>query len=75
VRITPEILRFFRLYRGMTTREFAEKIGCSCSLISKVELARNPITMRLDSKIREAFDLTDEKIKRLLQTKDELNER
>jgi transcriptional regulator with XRE-family HTH domain len=60
--MTSEMIRFIRQTRGLTLRKFATVIGCSYSYISLIESGDRRITRRLESKIRQAFDLSAEKL-------------
>ena len=60
--MTSEMIRFIRQTRGLTLREFAATVGCSYSYISLIESGGRRVTPRLERKIRQAFDLSDEKL-------------
>ncbi|PJW21985.1 helix-turn-helix domain-containing protein [Geobacillus thermoleovorans] len=60
--MTNEMIRFIRQTRGLTLREFAATVGCSYSYISLIESGDRRVTPRLERKIRQAFDLSDEKL-------------
>jgi predicted transcriptional regulator len=60
--MTSEMIRFIRQTRGLTLREFAAAVGCSYTYISLIESGGWRVTPRLERKIRQAFDISDEKL-------------
>jgi transcriptional regulator with XRE-family HTH domain len=60
--MTIEELRFIRISRGLSVRDFAKRINVSYSLISRIEGGERRLTDSVKNKIAGAFGLTDEKL-------------
>jgi transcriptional regulator with XRE-family HTH domain len=60
--MTKEELRFIRISRGLSVRDFAKRINVSYSLISRIEGGERRLTDSVKNKIAGAFGLTDEKL-------------
>ncbi|WP_246943005.1 helix-turn-helix transcriptional regulator [Bacillus pinisoli] len=57
-----ETIKSIRLHYNMTQRDFANAINCSYSLIALVELGKRRVTLKLEKKVKDTFNLTDDQI-------------
>jgi len=63
--MSSELFRFVRVSKRLTQREFAETIGVSHGLVAQIEAGMKRVTPRTAARVRQAFDLTDEKLDEL----------
>jgi transcriptional regulator with XRE-family HTH domain len=61
--MNSEIIKFIRKCNGLTQREFAKVVNCSCSLVALVELGERRVTKSLERKILAAFDLEEDVVR------------
>ncbi|MBU8691096.1 helix-turn-helix domain-containing protein [Priestia megaterium] len=57
-----ETIKLIRKSYNLTQRNFAKMVNCSFSLIALVEVGKRRITEELENKIKEAFQLNEQKI-------------
>ncbi|WP_415762862.1 helix-turn-helix domain-containing protein (plasmid) [Priestia megaterium] len=57
-----ETIKLIRKSYNLNQRNFAKMVNCSFSLIALVEVGKRRITQDLENKIREAFQLNEQKI-------------
>jgi transcriptional regulator with XRE-family HTH domain len=57
-----ETIKLIRKSYNLNQRNFAKMINCSFSLIALVEVGKRRVTENLENKIREAFQLNEQKI-------------
>ncbi|MBU8756977.1 MULTISPECIES: helix-turn-helix domain-containing protein [Priestia] len=57
-----ETIKLIRKSYNLNQRNFAKMVNCSFSLIALVEIGKRRVTENLESKIREAFQLNEQKI-------------
>lgn len=74
MQINPKMFRMIRVFYGLTQQEFADLIGCSVSLVSKIEKEQRSLTYEVRARVRELFPLTDEVIARISTLQTELIE-
>ncbi len=60
--MNKEIIKFLRESYNMTQRDFAKIVSCSFSLIALVELGKRRVTINLENKIKDAFDLDEQQL-------------
>ena len=52
-------LKVFRVKHKMTQAEFAEKVGCSCSMYALIEQGNRTGTLDFWQKVKTAFNISD----------------
>ena len=57
-----EMIKLIRKSYNLNQRNFAKMVNCSFSLIALVEVGKRRVTENLENKIREAFQLNEQKI-------------
>ncbi|ADE72633.1 helix-turn-helix transcriptional regulator [Priestia megaterium] len=57
-----ETIKLIRKSYNLNQRNFAKMVNCSFSLIALVEVGKRRVTENLENKIREAFQLNEQKI-------------
>jgi len=57
-----ETIKSIRKSYNLNQRNFAKMVNCSFSLIALVEVGKRRVTENLENKIREAFQLNEQKI-------------
>ena len=64
MRINNELFRLIRVSKRLTQREFAKIIGISHGMVSHIETNLKPVSLRVSNKVINAFNLTDDQIKK-----------
>lgn len=64
MRINNELFRLIRVSKRLTQREFAKIIGISHGMVSHIETNLKPVSSRVSNKVINAFNLTDDQIKK-----------
>ncbi|MBT2258870.1 helix-turn-helix domain-containing protein [Priestia megaterium] len=57
-----ETIKLIRKSYNLNQRNFAKMVNCSFSLIALVEVGKRRVTQDLENKIKEAFQLNEQKI-------------
>ncbi|MED3971709.1 helix-turn-helix transcriptional regulator [Priestia megaterium] len=57
-----ETIKLIRKSYNLNQRNFAKMVNCSFSLIALVEVGKRRVTEDLENKIKEAFQLNEQKI-------------
>jgi transcriptional regulator with XRE-family HTH domain len=65
IAMRKEIVKLLRNTHGLTQRQFAEKVGISHGLAGYIETGARLISPTTERKIKQAFQLTEEKIDQL----------
>ena len=60
-----ETIKLIRKSYNLNQRNFAKMVNCSFSLIALVEVGKRRVTENLENKIREAFQLNEQKINKM----------
>lgn len=72
--MSPEIFRMLRVMYGLTQQEYANLLGCSVSLVSKIEKGHRNLTYDIRFRVREIFPLTEDVLARISTLQSEINE-
>lgn len=72
--MSPETFRMIRVMFGLTQQEYADLLGCSVSLVSKIEKGHRNLTYDIRFRVREIFPLTEDVLARISTLHTELNE-
>ncbi|MFL1674819.1 helix-turn-helix transcriptional regulator [Paenibacillus dendritiformis] len=72
--MSPETFRMIRIIYGLTQQEYADVIGCSVSLVSKIEKEQRNLTHDIRRRVYEVFPLTEDVLVRVTMLHAELNE-
>lgn len=64
MRINNELFRLIRVSKRLSQREFAKIIGISHGMVSHIETNLKPVSSRVSNKVINAFNLTDDQIKK-----------
>lgn len=64
MRINNELFRLIRVSKRLTQREFAKIIGISHGMVSHIETNLKPVSLRVSNKVINAFNLTDDQLKK-----------
>lgn len=72
--MNPETFRTIRIMYGLTQQEYADMLGCSVSLVSKIEKEHRSLTYDIRRKVCEVFPLTEDVIARISTLQMEINE-
>lgn len=60
--MNSEIMRFIRQSNRLTQRSFAKRINVSYGLVGLIESGERRLTPRIESRIRQAFNIDDSKL-------------
>jgi transcriptional regulator with XRE-family HTH domain len=60
--LTGKILKIIRVNREIPQKELARLLGVNQSYIAQLENGQKPITRKLDSKLKEVLNLTEENL-------------
>ncbi|WP_051287307.1 helix-turn-helix domain-containing protein [Paenibacillus taiwanensis] len=74
MRMSPETFRTIRVMYGLTQQEYADLLGCSVSLVSKIEKGHRNLTYDIRFKVLDSFPLTKDVLARISTLQMELNE-
>lgn len=64
MKINNELFRLIRVSKRLSQREFAKIIGISHGMVSHIETNLKPVSSRVSNKVINAFNLTDDQIKK-----------